>query len=208
MNKKIIFDYLESLIPNPTCELNFNSDYELLIAVMLSAQTTDKRVNQVNQILFSKYKSILEFSNANLDDIKEIIRPLGNYTIKANNVINICKKLVNENIKTIPNDRDFLESLPGVGRKTANVFLGIIYNEPCIAVDTHVARVSKRLGLANKKDSVLTIEKKLYKIIPKNNMIRIHHQLLLFGRYYCKAIKPICDKCKLYDICKEKKKVK
>lgn len=208
MNKKIIFDYLESLIPNPSCELNFNSDYELLIAVMLSAQTTDKRVNQVNQILFSKYKSILEFSNANLDDIKEIIRPLGNYTIKANNVINICKKLVNENIKTIPNDRDFLESLPGVGRKTANVFLGIIYNEPCIAVDTHVARVSKRLGLANKKDSVLTIEKKLYKIIPKNNMIRIHHQLLLFGRYYCKAIKPICDKCKLYDICKEKKKVK
>lgn len=205
-NSKLVFDYLNELIPNPKCELNYNKDYELLIAVMLSAQTTDKRVNEVTKELFAKYPSLDKLSKANIRDIEVIIRPLGTYLKKAKNVINISLKLLNESNSIVPNSRTFLEGLDGVGRKTANVVLGILYNEPCIAVDTHVSRVSKRLGFANNKDSVLEIENKLYKIIPKENMIKTHHQLLLFGRYYCMAIKPLCKNCKLYNMCKEKGK--
>ena len=206
MNNKIIFEYLDEIIPNPKGELNYNKDYELLIAVMLSAQTTDKRVNQVTEILFDKYPDLVSLSKADVEDIKSIIRSLGTYFKKASNVIGISRRLLDEANGTVPNDRSFLESLPGVGRKTANVVLAVLYNENCIAVDTHVARVSKRLGFASKNDDVLTIEKKLYKILPKDNMIKYHHQLLLFGRYYCKAINPNCNECKLKDICKEKKK--
>src|SRR5574344_468231 len=206
MNNKIIFNYLDELISNPKCELDYNTDYELLIVVMLSAQTTDRRVNIVSKELFDKYPSLEALKDANVKDIENIIKPLGTYAKKAKNVINISKRLLEEKDGVVPNDRNFLESLDGVGRKTTNVVLGILYNEPCIAVDTHVARVSKRLGIAKEKDSVLEIENKLYRIIPKDNMIRIHHQLLLFGRYYCKAIKPQCDNCKLYSICKEKRK--
>lgn len=208
MNNKIIFNYLDELISNPKCELDYNTDYELLIVVMLSAQTTDRRVNIVSKELFDKYPSLEALKDANVKDIENIIKPLGTYAKKAKNVINISKRLLEEKDGVVPNDRNFLESLDGVGRKTTNVVLGILYNEPCIAVDTHVARVSKRLGIAKEKDSVLEIENKLYRIIPKDNMIRIHHQLLLFGRYYCKAIKPQCDNCKLYSICKEKRKSK
>lgn len=208
MNNKIIFNYLDELISNPKCELDYNTDYELLIVVMLSAQTTDRRVNIVSKKLFDKYPSLEALKDANVKDIENIIKPLGTYAKKAKNVINISKRLLEEKDGVVPNDRNFLESLDGVGRKTTNVVLGILYNEPCIAVDTHVARVSKRLGIAKEKDSVLEIENKLYRIIPKDNMIRIHHQLLLFGRYYCKAIKPQCDNCKLYSICKEKRKSK
>ena len=199
MNK--IFDYLDELIPNPRCELNYNKDYELLIAVMLSAQTTDKRVNEVTKVLFNKYKTLEELKKANLEDIKSIIRPLGSYNKKASNVIEISKKLNN----SIPNDRDFLESLPGVGRKTTNVVLGELYNVPCIAVDTHVERVSKRLGLANSFDTVIEVEEKLNKIVPDINKVKVHKQLVLFGRYYCKAINPLCSNCKLKDICKKNK---
>lgn len=206
MSKEKIFNYLDELITNPVCELDFSKDYELLIAVMLSAQTTDKRVNMVTKVLFSKYQTLEQLSMANLEDIKVIIKSLGTYSKKASNVIVICNRLLNESAGEVPNNRDFLESLPGVGRKTTNVVLGILYNVPCIAVDTHVARVAVRLGFAKEGDSVYTIEQKLTKKIPKDNMIRIHHQLLLFGRYYCKALKPECKNCKLYDICKEKRK--
>lgn len=205
-NIKQVFDYLDELISNPKCELNYNKDYELLIAVMLSAQTTDRRVNDVTKELFAKYPSLDKLSKADVRDIESIIRPLGTYLKKAKNVINISLKLLNESDGIVPNSRTFLEGLDGVGRKTTNVVLGILYNEPCIAVDTHVSRVSKRLGFANIDDSVLEIENKLYKVIPKENMIKTHHQLLLFGRYYCKAIKPLCRDCKLYNICKEKRK--
>ncbi|HPF83356.1 MAG TPA: endonuclease III [Bacilli bacterium] len=204
MNNKIIFNYLEELFPNPKSELNYNKDYELLISVMLSAQTTDKRVNEVTSILFNKYSSLELLRNASVNDIESIIKPLGTYKKKAFNVIEIANKLKETN-DMVPNDRNFLESLNGVGRKTTNVVLGILYNVPCIAVDTHVARVSKRLGFANKNDSVLEIENKLYKIISSDNMIKTHHQLLLFGRYHCKAVKPLCDNCKLSKICKEKR---
>jgi len=206
MNNERIFNYLDELIINPICELNYTKDYELLISVMLSAQTTDKRVNMVTKVLYAKYPTLEELSKANLEEVKMIIRSLGTYSKKASNVIAISNRLIDESLGKVPNNRDFLESLPGVGRKTTNVVLGILYNVPCIAVDTHVARVAVRLGYAKEGDSVYIIEQKLTKKIPKDNMIRIHHQLLLFGRYYCKAVKPECQTCKLYDICKEKRK--
>lgn len=199
MNK--IFNYLDELFPNPICELNYNKDYELLIAIVLSAQTTDKRVNKVTEVLFNKYKSLEELSNASVSDIENIIKEIGTYRKKAIFVKEIASSLVKNNC-IVPNDRKYLESLSGVGRKTTNVFLSEIYKEPTIAVDTHVARVSKRLGLANNDDDVLTIENKLMKKIPKDRWSRTHHQLVLFGRYKCKAIKPECSNCKLKDICK------
>jgi len=195
-----IFDYLDEILPNAKCELNYTKDYELLIAVMLSAQTTDKRVNEVTAILFNKYDNLDKLKNADIEDIKNIIRPIGTFNKKSLNIISIAKEI--SKLGYVPNDREYLEKLDGVGRKTTNVVLSNLYNEPYLAVDTHVARVSKRLGLAKKNDDVLTIEKKLYKKIPKDKVNKLHHQLVLFGRYYCKAIKPMCDTCKLKDICK------
>ena len=203
-----IMEYLDELFPNPQCELNYTKDYELLIAVMLSAQTTDKRVNMVTDILFNKYPDIDALSKADINDVIGIIKPIGTFNKKAKNVIDISKHLIEECHGIVPNNRTYLESLPGVGRKTANVVLANLYNEPCIAVDTHVSRVSKRLKIAKEKDEVLVIEKKLNKFFPKNQLGKLHHQLVLFGRYYCKAKKPECDKCKLQDICKYYKKNK
>jgi endonuclease-3 len=197
-----IYSFLDEVIPNPRCELNYNYDYELLLAVMMSAQTTDVRVNEVNSILFSKYPTLKDLSKANIDDIKKIIKPIGTHHKKASNIIEISKRLLIEKDGIVPNDRLYLESLPGVGRKTANVVLSNLFNEPCIAVDTHIARVSKRLGLAQEDDDVLTIEKKLTKKLEKDSLNKMHHQLLLFGRYYCTARSPKCDECKLHDFCK------
>ena len=194
-----IIDYLDELIPDARCELNYNKDYELVIATMLSAQTTDKRVNMVTAVLFTKYPSLEDLKNAKVEDIISIIRSIGTFNKKAHNVIGIASVL-NE-YGYVPNNRELLESLPGVGRKTTNVVLSNIYNEPCIAVDTHVSRVSKRLGIAKEKDDVLTIEKKLNKFFPKEKLARLHHQMVLFGRYYCKAQNPLCENCKLKNIC-------
>ena len=196
-----LYDYLDELIPNPRCELNYTKDYELLLAVMLSAQTTDVRVNSVTEILFRKYPTLEDFAQANVDDIKNIIRPIGTYHKKASNVIEISKSLL-EHGGIVPNDRKYLETLPGVGRKTTNVVLSNIYNVPCIAVDTHVERVSKRLGFAEESDDVLVVEKKLTKLIPDHKLNKMHHQILLFGRHYCKARAPFCDTCKLTNNCK------
>lgn len=197
-----ILDYLDELYPNPKCELEYTKDYELLIAIVMSAQTTDKRVNMVNKVLFKKYQSIKELSEASLEDIEKIIKPIGTYKKKAVFIKEIATKLINDNIKVIPNDREYLSSFPGVGRKTINVFLSVIYNEPLVAVDTHVNRVSKRLKLAKDGDDVLEIEKKLMKKIPKDKWNKVHHQLVFFGRYKCKSISPLCTDCKLKDICK------
>lgn len=204
MNK--IYEYLDELFDNPVCELEYKKDYELLIAIVLSAQTTDKRVNKVTRVLFKKYSSLGELAEASVEDIEKIIKEIGTFRRKSIYVIEIAKKLVNDGYQCVPNDREYIESLPGVGRKTANVFLSVIYGEPAIAVDTHVSRVSKRLGLANKQDGVLDIEKKLMKKIPRERWSKVHHQMVLFGRYHCKAIKPECHNCKLKDICYEKKK--
>ena len=201
-----ILDDLDELFPNPKCELNYNKDYELLIAIVLSAQTTDKRVNKVTEVLFNKYPYVESLSKADISDIENIIREIGTFRRKSVYVRDIAMRLVNDGYDYIPNDRDYIESLPGVGRKTANVFLSNIYDEAAIAVDTHVSRVSKRLGLVNKSDNVSKIEKKLEKKIPRDKWGKTHHQLVLFGRYHCKAIKPECDNCKIKNICKYKNK--
>ena len=204
-DRKKIWDYLDKLFPNPKCELNYEHDYELLIAVMLSAQTTDKRVNKVTSVLFKKYPGIKELSEAPIDDIENIIREIGTYKRKSMYVHEITKKLRDDGYDYVPNDRDYIEKLPGVGHKSANVFLANIYNEPTIAVDTHVARVSRRLGVACDQDNVKVIEKKLEKVISKDRWSKTHHQLVLFGRYYCKAVSPLCEDCELNEICKYKK---
>ena len=202
-NILLINNYLEELIPNPICELNYQKDYELVIAVMLSAQTTDKGVNKVTSILFKKYNSLEKLASSNIEDIKEIIKPIGNYNKKANNIIEISKILINKYNKQVPKTYEELEILPGIGRKSANVIRSEIYKIPSFAVDTHVIRVTNRLGLVKTKDPVI-IEKELEKIFKKKDWIRKHQQLVLFGRYYCKAKNPDCKNCKLINICLKK----
>lgn len=196
-----IFDYLDTLIPNPKCELNFNCDYELLIAVVLSAQTTDKRVNEVTKVLFTKYPTLEDINKADISSIKEIIKSIGTFNKKAVFVKEIAKTLLEKYNGVVPRTHEELEAIPGVGHKSANVVLGVLYNIPTFAVDTHVERVSKRLGLVSAKDDVIQVEKKLMKKVPKDRWIRTHHQFILFGRYYCKAVKPSCDNCRLKNIC-------
>lgn len=198
----IIEEYIDNLIPNPKCELNYKKDYELLIAVMLSAQTTDKRVNMVTKVLFDKYNSLEELKNADINDLKNIIRSLGSFNKKAHYIKDIATILYDKYNKIMPRNREDLESLPGVGRKTINVVFGELGIEPQIAVDTHVERVSKRLYLAKENDNVYDIEMKLRKKFKKETWSKRHKQLVLFGRYYCKAIKPNCDNCGLKNICK------
>ena len=204
MNKDLIKNELDNLYPNPKCELNYNHDYELLLSVMLSAQTTDKSVNIATKDLYSKYDTLEKLNSLSESEISSYIKRIGLYKTKSHNFKCIVSELIK--IGYVPNDRKYLESLPGVGRKTANVVLANLYNEDVIAVDTHVARVSKRLGIAKNNDCVLTIEKKLNRKFPKNSLGRLHHQMVLFGRYYCKAISPSCGECKLKDICKYYKK--
>lgn len=169
---------------------------------MLSAQCTDERVNKVTKVLFEKY-DIFALAKLKPEDIIDIIRPCGNMNKKSKYIVDIAKKLVSEYNGQVPNNREFLESLPGVGRKTANVVLGNIYNEPTFAVDTHVERVSKRLGLAASNDDVLTVENKLMQIFPKEKWIYLHHQLLLFGRHTCLSRNPLCQSCKMKKYCKK-----
>jgi len=201
---KKVFDYINEIIPNPKCELDYSKDYELVIAVMLSAQTTDKRVNIVTKELFSKYDSLEKLKNANVKDIEKIIYTLGSYTKKSNAVIEIAKEL--EKIGYVPNSREYLEKLPMVGRKTTSVVLSELFNEPNIAVDTHVERTAKRLGFAKEKETVLEVEKSLKRKIPKEKWCKAHLQLVHFGRYYCTAKNPNCKDCKLKDICTYQKK--
>ena len=201
-----LIEYLDYLFPNPKCELTYQTDYQLLMAVVLSAQSTDKRVNSVTHIIFSKYPTLEELANASLTDLEDIIRPVGSFRKKASYLKEIASRLVNEFDGVVPTDRDILESFPGVGRKTVNVFLAEFYHYPAIAVDTHVERVSKRLKLAYQKDSVLDVERKLMKKVPKERRAKFHLQMVLFGRYYCKAVKPLCKDCPLKEYCREKKK--
>ena len=203
---KIIENYIDNLIPNPKCELNYNKDYELLIAVMLSAQTTDKRVNIVTNELFTKYSSLEKLKTAELNDLKRIIKSLGSYNKKAEYIKNIATIICDKYNGIMPRDRENLENLPGVGRKTVNVVFGELDIEPEIAVDTHVERVSKRLYLATNNDSVYNVEMKLRKKFKKDTWNKRHKQLVLFGRYHCKAIKPYCIKCGLKNICRYYKK--
>ena len=203
MKKNIlqIETYLDELIPNPICELNYHKDYELLIAVMLSAQTTDKGVNKVTKILFQKYNSLEALASADIEEIKKIIKPIGNYNKKSQNVIEIASTIQKEFQNKVPKTYKELESMSGVGRKTANVVLGELYNIPTFAVDTHIIRVSNRLNLVKSEDP-LVIEEKLKKLFPREHWVKLHKQLVLFGRYHCKSSKPNCLDCKLKNICK------
>lgn len=203
MNNEV-YDILDYYIPNPKCELNYSSPFELLIATILSAQCTDKRVNIVTKELFKKY-DINTLANASKKDIEDIIRSCGSYSKKSEYIITVSKRLLTDYNGMVPNDRKYLESLPGVGRKTTNVVLKNIYNEPSIPVDTHVERVSKRLGFARVNDSVTITEKKLMKKIPKDKWNRVSEQILLFGRYYCTSKNPKCLDCKFKNCCKYKK---
>ena len=201
-----IQESFNKLFPNPRCELNYNCDYELLIAIVLSAQSTDKRVNSVTPSIFSKYPTLADLKNADLAILEKIIYPVGSYHKKAAYIKEIAKILVDNYNGVVPKNRDELSLFPGVGRKTINVFLSEFYNEPAFAVDTHVERVAKRLGLAKNSDNVLVVENKLMKKFPKDSWGKTHLQMVLFGRYYCKAVKPMCKSCEFKDICKEKKK--
>ena len=202
---EILFE-LEKLFPDARCELNYKNIYELCVAVMLSAQTTDKKVNNITPTLFSKYPSVKELKNALQQDVELIIRPLGLSNNKSKNIIAFAKIIDEKYNGTIPNDFETLVTLPGIGRKTANVVLSEGFGIMRIAVDTHVERVSKRLGLAPKNSDVLKVERCLQRKFKKELWSKRHLQLVLFGRYHCKAVKPECINCKLQDLCKEKRK--
>lgn len=199
-----IFEYLDYLFENPKCELEYNNDFEFLIAVVLSAQTTDKKVNSVTKELFSKYDKY-SLKDAPINDLINILKPLGMSIKKASFIKNISKEITETYNGIIPDDINALMKMDGVGRKTANLVLSTLYNKPYIAVDTHVERVCKRLNLVSKDANVLEVEQELYNIIPKDRLNKTHHQLVLFGRYYCKSIKPKCDTCKLKEICIKEK---
>ncbi len=201
MDKTKIIHILDEIIPDPKCSLNYKKDYELLIAVMLSAQCTDERVNQVTPKLFEKY-DIFSLVDANQEDICNIIRPCGNMNKKSGYIKEIARRLVSEYNGIVPNNREFLESLPGVGRKTTNVLLSNLFEEQAFAVDTHVERVAKRLGLADINDDVLEVEKKLCAFFEDESYLRLHHQLLLFGRHHCTSRNPECQNCPFKEICK------
>lgn len=196
--------YLNEILPNVGCELNYHKDYELLIAVVLSAQTTDKSVNQVTPILFSKYQSLEELANADIKDVEEIIKSIGLYKAKAKNIVNLAKELVNKYDSKVPGDKDVLVTLPGVGNKTAGVTRLELFNADELPVDTHVARIAKRLKFVSKNDEPLIIEKKLKKAFPQEYWGKLHHQFIHFGRYYCTAKNPKCENCKIREFCIEK----
>ena len=202
MNKELIQKELDLLFPNPRCELDYTKDYELVLSVMLSAQTTDKRVNIVTGELYKKYDTILKLNELTIEELNEYLKTIGFHKMKSNYFKEIVSKLLEKGY--VPNDREYLEKLPGVGRKTASVVLSQLFDEPSFAVDTHVYRVSKRLGITKLSDDVLKTEEKLKKYFDKNKWNRINSQLVLFGRYYCTSKNPKCETCNLKSICKKK----
>ena len=201
-----LLNYLDELFPSARCELFYSKDYELVIAVMLSAQTTDKSVNAITPVLFNKYPSLEELNNAPLSDVEEILKPIGLYKNKAKNLKGIVKDLLERFNGKVPSNKDELMTLPGVGNKTAGVIRAEIFQIPDLPVDTHILRISKRLNLAKKEDEPIDVEKKLKKLIPEERWIKSHHQLIHFGRYFCTARNPQCENCKISDMCINKHK--
>ena len=179
MNSKTILENLELLFPNPKCELIYKNDWQLLIAILLSAQCTDKKVNKVTPILFSKYPSLEQLKNANFEELEQIIHPLGLSKTKAKNIIQLSKTLNEQYNDKVPPSKELLTKLPGIGNKTANVMLIEYFNIPAFPVDTHVNRVSKRLGLCLEEDSIATVEKKLTKTFDKQEWSHLHLRSLL-----------------------------
>ena len=202
MNKDLIINEFDKHFNDPKCELEYTKDYELLLSVMISAQTTYKSVNMVTRELYKKYDTLDKLDTLTLDEIDNYIRSIGLHKTKSKYFKEIVTKI--KEIGYVPNDREFLESLSGVGRKTASVVLGILFDIPSFAVDTHVYRVSKRLGITTMKDDVLKTEIKLKKYFDEDEWNKINSQMVLFGRYICTSKNPKCDKCHLKNICKYK----
>lgn len=191
------------MYPDAKCELVYNNIFQLVVVVSLSAQTTDKRVNMCSPILFLKYPTIESLANANIKDVSEIIKPIGMVNNKAKNIINLAKVIHNEYNDIVPTNKEKLIKLPGVGNKTANVVLAEGFKIPAFPVDTHINRIAKRLYYATINDTVEDVERKLKKKIPQDMWISMHHSLIFFGRYFCKAINPLCDECKLNGKCRK-----
>lgn len=199
---QIISNYVDSLFPNAKCELFYNKDYELAIAVMLSAQTTDKAVNAVTYTLFKDFPTLEALENAPIEEIENRIKRLGLYKNKAANIKGIVHKIITEFNGELPSDKNLLQTLPGIGNKSAGVIRIEVFKIPDLPVDTHIIRISNRLGIANSKDEPIDIERKLKKLIPESHWIKTHHQLIHFGRYFCLARSPKCEQCQLRNICK------
>jgi endonuclease-3 len=193
-------EVLDRKYPDATCSLRYNSAFELLVATILSAQCTDERVNKVTKVLFERYKTVQDFANIDIDELRNIIKPTGFYNNKAANIKNIALTLLNEYDGRIPENIDELIKLPGVGRKTANVILGNCFTPQGIVVDTHVKRVCRRIGLT-KNETPEKIEQDLLKLIPKDKWNRFSHQTILFGRNICTARKPKCEICEMATLC-------
>lgn len=199
---QIISNYVDSLFPNAKCELFYNKDYELAIAVMLSAQTTDKAVNAVTYTLFKDFPTLEALENAPVEEIENRIKRLGLYKNKAANIKGIVHKIITDFNGELPSDKNLLQTLPGIGNKSAGVIRIEVFKIPDLPVDTHIIRISNRLGIANSKDEPIDIERKLKKLIPESCWIKTHHQLIHFGRYFCLARSPKCEQCQLRNICK------
>ncbi|AAP95980.1 endonuclease III [[Haemophilus] ducreyi] len=191
--------------PHPTTELHYHNPFELLIAVILSAQATDKGVNKATDKLFAVANTPQQIFDLGVDGLKSYIKTIGLFNSKAENIIKTCRDLLDKHNGEVPQDRDALQALAGVGRKTANVVLNTAFNQPTIAVDTHIFRVSNRTGFATGKD-VLKVEEKLLKVVPAEFKIDVHHWLILHGRYTCIARKPRCGSCLIEDLCEYKQK--
>ena len=201
---QFIYEELLKMFPEAHCELNYENVFQLAVAVMLSAQTTDVSVNRVTGTLFEKYPDAEAMSHAEQKDVEEIIKSIGLYRNKAANVISMSRKLQEEFSGVIPDDMDKLTSLPGIGRKSANVILSEGYRHPAIAVDTHVHRVSARLGLTKETDTPDQTEMKLRRKFPEENWSKLHHLMIFFGRYKCHSRNPECDDCPFREYCRRK----
>lgn len=199
-------DTMGEMFPTAHCELIHQNPFQLLIAVLLSAQTTDVNVNRVTVHLFQKYTTPEDFLSVTLEELQQDIRSIGLYRTKAKNIQKLCDKLINDFDGVVPRTRDELMQFPGVGRKTANVVMSVAFGVPAIAVDTHVERVAKRLAFCRWKDSVLQVEETLMKKIPEEEWSVSHHRFIFFGRYHCKATNPNCVECPLLTVCREGKK--
>jgi endonuclease III len=209
LNKKQIrfcLDEIGKMFPDAECELTHRNPFELVIAVLLSAQCTDALVNKVTKDLFEKYKTPEDYLAVELEELQHDIRSIGLFRNKAKNIHKLCKALLEDYHGEVPREKKELEKLAGVGRKTANVVASVAFGEPAIAVDTHVERVSKRLGICRWKDSVIEVEETLMRKIPKEEWSDTHHRLIFFGRYHCKAKNPNCPDCPLLEICREGQK--
>ncbi len=204
LNKKeieLVLNKLYHMYPHAECELKHSNSFELLIATVLSAQTTDKKVNQVTEKLFTEYKEPKDFLSMNQEELEVKIKEIGLYKSKAKHILSLCNSLVENFNSEVPSNMEELISLDGVGRKTANVVLSNAFNVPAFAVDTHVFRVANRIGLSEGKD-VLAVENQLMKNVSKDKWIKTHHTLIFHGRRTCKAIKPMCDECGINSVCK------